>query len=425
MRIPALKGHRVLPIDTATDSVVDRLVYCSAHQDKTIELNCKQCELSICILCHVVNHNGHETETIDDALERRLLPKLNENSEQVKHNIKDIQAQIEGLDQQTKVTEQNFKQCQNDINKEYDELIQKLTQIKKKQLHKVKEQKLKSLKSIVDLKTPLQNKLRNCENLINLVETCTVKAKHATLLREIQSGLYTNTMRQSEDKQGVIEVKGISPVFEKTPEYPSVEKLTSLVGDINFKETVFKLKSGKIVCTEGQNAQKKVQCFDKVLNQPWKQCKTNKLDGWCNRISQINDNIIICLYKKMETKSISTKTCDIQTFKTNHKFIVIRQAHNQTLVGAGEDGLYVTSDKEITADNNWIKLQEGRYSDICVHDNRFSVLECDTHKVVTYELTKGKGQWVQQGVIQVQDISGWNRAATLLYYKGTFIITGW
>ena len=70
LRIPALKGHRVLPIDTATDSVVDRLVYCSAHQDKTIELNCKQCELPICILCHVVNHNGHETETIDDALER-------------------------------------------------------------------------------------------------------------------------------------------------------------------------------------------------------------------------------------------------------------------------------------------------------------------------------------------------------------------
>ena len=103
LRIPALKGHRVLPIDTATDSVVDRLVYCSAHQDKTIELNCKQCELPICILCHVVNHNGHETETIDDALER-LLPKLNKNSEQVKHNIKYIQAQIEGLDQQTKVT---------------------------------------------------------------------------------------------------------------------------------------------------------------------------------------------------------------------------------------------------------------------------------------------------------------------------------
>ena len=53
----------------------------------------------------------------------------------------------------------------------------------------------------------------------------------------------------------------------------------------------------------------------------------------------------------------------------------------------------------------------------------FSVLEYDTCKVVTYELTKGKGQWVQQGVIQVQDIRGRNYATTLLYYNGTFIIT--
>ena len=237
-------------------------------------------------------------------------------------------------------------------------------------MHKVEEQKLKSIKSIIDLKTALENKLRNCENLINLVETCTLKAKHATLLREIQSGLYTNTMRQSEDKQGVIEVKTMSPVFEKTPEYPSVEKLTSLVGDINFKETVFKLKSGNVVCTEEQNTQQ-VQCFDITLNQPWKQCKQIALGSWCNRISQINDNIVICLFQTMEIKLISVKTCDIQTFKTKHKFRVIQQAHNQTLVGAGYDGLYVTSDKEITADNNWIKLQDGRYSDICVDDNRF------------------------------------------------------
>ena len=125
----------------------------------------------------------------------------------------------------------------------------------------------------------------------------------------------------------------------------------------------------------------------------------------------------------MEIKLISVKTCDIQTFKTKHKFRVIRQAHNQTLVGAGDDGLYVTSDKEITSDNNWIKLQEGRYSDIFVYDNRFSVLEYDTCKVVTYELIKDKVQWVQQGVIQIQEISGsGRRSATMLYYKGTFII---
>ena len=181
------------------------------------------------------------------------------------------------------------------------------------------------------------------------------------------------------------------------------------------------MKSGKIVCTEGQNTQQ-VQCFDKILNQPWKQCKKIKLDGWCNRIGQVNDNIIICLPNEMETKSISIKTCDIQTFKTKHKFTAIRQAHNQTLVGAGDDGLYVTSDKDITSDNNWIKLQEGIYSDICVYENRFSVLEYDTHKVVTYELTNGKGQWVQQRVIQVKDINEPGNADTLLYYKGTFII---
>ena len=144
LRIPALKGHRVLPIDSATDSVVDKLVYCSVHEDKTIELNCKQCELPICILCHVVGHNGHEIETINGALQR-LLPTLRENSKQVEDNVSDIQAQIEGLDREANVTEQKFTQCEKDINKEYDEFIRKLILVKDKQLERVKEQKLKSM----------------------------------------------------------------------------------------------------------------------------------------------------------------------------------------------------------------------------------------------------------------------------------------
>ena len=418
LKIPALKGHQVLPIDSELESFVDRLVYCRVHQDKTIELNCKQCELAMCILCHVVDHNGHETETIDGALER-LLPKLKGSSEQVKHNLKDIQGQIGELDQQSKATEENFKQCENDINKEYDELIQKLIHCKEKQIHKVNEQKLKSLKTIAGLKTTLQNKLRNCENLINLVETCTVKARHATLLREIQSGLYANTLKQGADKQGVIEMKMITPVFEKENESPSVDKLTCLLGDVNFKEIVRKLEtSGEFTATDVQKPEQ-VECFDKALNQPWKQWKQIKLGNDCYWISQVNDNIIICLYNKMEIKSVSITTCDVQTFKSKHKFNIIRQAHDKTLVGAADDGLYITSEKEIANDNNWIELDTGEHADICVYGHKFSVLRRDTCEVITYELTKEKGHWVQQRVIQVQDIVD---PMTMVYHMGHYII---
>ena len=64
----------------------------------------------------------------------------------------------------------------------------------------------------------------------------------------------------------------MSPVFEKTTECLSLEKMTRLVGEVNFKESVCKVgMSSKTV--------QQVQCFDKTLNQPWKQCKQIKLSA--------------------------------------------------------------------------------------------------------------------------------------------------
>ena len=51
-------------------------VPCPLHKSKPLEFFCKQCKIPICNSCQIVNHQGHQISTVDEALDA-MKPSLN------------------------------------------------------------------------------------------------------------------------------------------------------------------------------------------------------------------------------------------------------------------------------------------------------------------------------------------------------------
>jgi hypothetical protein len=113
-RIPTGKGHRVVPINEQDRNVMDSLVFCTVHKDEVIKFNCHQCEIPLCIKCKVLQHEGHDTEEVDDAL-KRLQQTLTENTDKIEGHKKSLEAQIKALEEEIQVVEDEYTYCSKSL----------------------------------------------------------------------------------------------------------------------------------------------------------------------------------------------------------------------------------------------------------------------------------------------------------------------
>ena len=71
LRTPYLRGHRLKNLDEIKDEkVLDSVVFCTEHPGKIIEFSCVKCEKAMCYKCKILHHDGHKTETVEDAIGR-------------------------------------------------------------------------------------------------------------------------------------------------------------------------------------------------------------------------------------------------------------------------------------------------------------------------------------------------------------------
>lgn len=110
LRIPVCRGHRVIPLDSDTELVIDRLVFCTIHDDQPIMLNCKDCEVPLCIKCKVTEHESHKTETVERAVER-LKPSLLRNKEMIGTKMEQLQEELGHTSQVIQETKDIFNKC--------------------------------------------------------------------------------------------------------------------------------------------------------------------------------------------------------------------------------------------------------------------------------------------------------------------------
>ena len=137
-------GHRILALTEDTESVIDRLVFCSTHSDEPIKFYCNQCDEAICITCHVVNHRAHDIVTVDDALSK-MIPELTNQVKLIQERSCLVENNIQELDKNLDEVEKSFSTCSNSIDKEIEERMVKLREQQKKLKQQLTEEKEKQV----------------------------------------------------------------------------------------------------------------------------------------------------------------------------------------------------------------------------------------------------------------------------------------
>jgi len=74
-RIRTTRNHRLFSLRRSKDESVEmaKLLrsYCKVHEERILEMYCYECGDIICLLCHAINHCGHECTHVDEIADER------------------------------------------------------------------------------------------------------------------------------------------------------------------------------------------------------------------------------------------------------------------------------------------------------------------------------------------------------------------
>ena len=124
------KGHRLLEINEETQLVIDKLVFCNAHEEETLKLYCNECKDVICMMCQVVQHKLHETVTVQQALDN-ILPDVDKNLADLGLKLECINEAITHTEDEKKKAEEAYDKCAEEFDQKIEERIKQMRNAQK------------------------------------------------------------------------------------------------------------------------------------------------------------------------------------------------------------------------------------------------------------------------------------------------------
>jgi len=88
---PRGEPHHVRPlgVELSAELIQQRGSYCDQHKDDRLKLYCHDCEITVCLMCFVVNHNGHKCADVEKA--------AGEFIQQFDSTIESVSSRIDGF----------------------------------------------------------------------------------------------------------------------------------------------------------------------------------------------------------------------------------------------------------------------------------------------------------------------------------------
>lgn len=137
--------------DTQKSDVKKNMLTCPKHVNQSLRFYCKECETAICVTCTDIEHAGHMTARLTEAVKdekcnlRELLKKAYDHVPTLKEAIEAVSSISFSLANRHAKSTQAIIDCFDDLEKAVqqrkNELIQQLDQIASKKRHVLEEQK--------------------------------------------------------------------------------------------------------------------------------------------------------------------------------------------------------------------------------------------------------------------------------------------
>lgn len=393
LRIPMLKDHHLIDIDDKNAMhAIDKLVYCRYHPSKLVKYNCKTCQIQTCSVCNLTSHNTHVIETVEEAIDR-LLPEMQTNAKNVNKNLYKIQKQIESVSSKIEEVKQNYSAAKIEMDTELEKCINSLKMKRAKVEEEMNEKESEALDKLQQIKKRLKFHQNKLKNIYRLTKVTTDTARKSSLLNELQSGLFDNLKELGSEKKDDENFEIKLPLFHRG-DNTIEEEWNFLVGETTYGNSFGIIDTLGINWTDNRYMCENFSAFTQKRMEKATEVKVSSL--WCNGFSYIDTQIWIGFPSNNKLLVYNNDGVLQRTIETN-KVTAIKKTGNGDLVACGFYGLYVTNQDC----NLWTKICGGKYSDVYVHGKRFSALQYDNPRVVTYQLVMNmdteQTQWALVG----------------------------
>jgi predicted regulator of Ras-like GTPase activity (Roadblock/LC7/MglB family) len=433
-KIPATKHHSIGNISKQED-VIDEVIYCSNHQSHIVETFCETCNEVLCKMC-LENHIQHVLRTVEQTLSK-LVVDMDECMKNITTKLETNNKQVTAIDEEILNLQETYAKWRIDSDTKLEMLINKLKATKALLDEQVNDEESRNLQTLREIKTKIENQGGRFKIVSTIASITKMKTQHLSHMKELQSGLLKQATELKRLEIHVENLQLTTPyIDEKLYDYTDDEMLQLLrpVKYVNTNKIIdqsgikiaehVKFKCDKLYAhnSSGIQIQENVnKCEDLkyYLSQ-----KFNKVNSFLvskrlsNRFSTLDDSLYVGIPESNRIFQYNTAGRHIKTFNNTQKTIVLKQASNGDIIVGGMEGLFVTN-KEL---QNWLLIQGGSFSDVVIHGNKFTAIDYNQYKIVTYEWINSHGDKYQWTLKSSIDIRTQHRNNVNFYVNATLAI---
>ena len=251
-RLPICKEHTLVPLVEAEQRTIAKRVTCLKHKDELIKMNCLDCDTIICSHCKFEEHDTHQSETLEVAIDKHML-ELKGLMDTIWKNISRKKKLIQSLDTRCQSMSDNNALLKATIMEHKEgmarEILNQLDQEVEKLCDKLDEGQAPMLKALQEDREELEVSLSCDKSLLTWVTSITKATDGVSLLREIQLGLVeeiTQVFQEEQDRE-ILHRQQKTKKFQFDPADTEVGTLLEgVLGDLSLTPCPDELSSNNI-----------------------------------------------------------------------------------------------------------------------------------------------------------------------------------
>ena len=170
------KDHRTLALKDFQDqdikAVLERPAFCQKkhHENKELELFCKDCKVAICSTCAMTLHEGHGKMALQEATDERKT-QISSMIRSLKDKVLEKQKEGEHFNQKSIALQSKVAEVKSQVQSCVDQIIAIIEARKQDVFDAVDNQATKSLESLSQKKDEVEKQLKIIESAIEQTET--------------------------------------------------------------------------------------------------------------------------------------------------------------------------------------------------------------------------------------------------------------
>ena len=279
------KDHRTLALKDFQDqdikAVLERPAFCQKkhHENKELELFCKDCKVAICSACAMTLHEGHGKMLLQEATDARET-QINSTIKSLKDKALEKRKEVEKINQKSAEFQSQVAEVKSQVQSCVDQIIAIIEARKQDVFEKIDDQTKKSLGSLSEKKSEVEKQVKLIESAIEQTETLLKRSFSTEILGFSET---FDTILQEQSPQENCDTEYI-PRFSFTKSEKLINQLSMSegIGKVEFVFSEFKAKqsgtkgkeSSKVISgNKGENVhdspletQVQTRCFRSVLS---------------------------------------------------------------------------------------------------------------------------------------------------------------